>query len=60
MEKAYSGDVGCIFMPGVLSEGMKMATGIQISREEPELLLIGKPDDITLIGKKKPIFISKN
>lgn len=60
LEKAYAGDIGCFFMLGAISEGMKMATGIQISKEEPGLLLIGKPDDITFIGKKKPVLISKN
>jgi len=44
------------------STGTKMiwATGSQTSREKRgKLLLIGKPDDITFIGRKKPILISE-
>ncbi|MCK4785002.1 MAG: DUF2341 domain-containing protein [Desulfobacteraceae bacterium] len=33
--------------------------GVQASREERELLLIGNPDDIIFLGKKKPILISR-
>lgn len=48
LEKAYSGDVGAAL------------TGFQISGEERRgLLLIGNPNGITFIGRKKPVLISE-
>ncbi|MBA7615388.1 hypothetical protein ES703_22669 [subsurface metagenome] len=55
--------IGAISGTGIITVGeeapIPMATGIQVSREERGLFLISNPDNIILIGKKKPILISK-